>query len=278
MRAGRVLLISVALHGALAAVLSQMVVEGKRVAAVRPPEPAPIEVAIIDSAPTLVTPTDVTTFVPAPTHSAASPTHIAPSTAHIEAGGNAREQAEQGTQVGRDNETDASGNGASTSGTNGSSLMRMRGAELSLDPGTAARIEESGRRELPAETKSSGLLSHEPGGKAAIYDRVTTVDVERDGTAHFHDKPDIDIKLKLPIPNLDVEEMRQDLGKLLTDWYADPYASTKFGRTQDLSNINLAVPGACDEWGSIWCDDPLAPEREKYAREQKKTNGSILGG
>jgi hypothetical protein len=265
MRAGHVLLISAVAHAALAAVLSQVMLDGKRVerhASAPPPEPEPIEIAIVapDPAPVIPVPTSgvASTGVP---HARATGSSIS-----------------KGSTITTGPSSSTGELPPSTSDHPGSSLMHMRGTELALDPGTAQRIAEGGGHELPPETKPSGLLSKEPGGKAAIYDRVTTVDVEQDGTAHFHDKPDIDIKLKLPIPHIDVEEMRQDLGKLLTDWYADPYASTRFGRTQDLSNINLAVPGACDEWGSIWCDDPLAPEREKYAREQKKTSGSILGG
>lgn len=158
------------------------------------------------------------------------------------------------------------------------SYMRMRGADLGLAGESAERIVAATPHELPHEATHSGKLENAPNGEAVIHDRVTTMTVERDGHAHFADKPDIDLKLKLPIPHIDVEEMRQDLGKLITDWYADPYASTRFGRTSDLPNHIIAAPGACDEWGSIWCDDPLAPDREKYVREQKKTSGSLLGG
>jgi hypothetical protein len=265
MRGGRVLLVSAVAHAALAAVLSQIVVEGKRVVVERPPEADPIEVAFIDLAP-----------APAPAPVAAP----APAPA---AQGSSTGQPRGGATSAAASESIASTATTSATGEqkldgHGSSLMRMRGPELGLDPGLAQRIAESGTRAPEVETKISGKLTKEPGGRAAIYDTVTTVEIEQDGTAHFHDKPDIDIKLKLPIPNIDVEAMRQDLGKLLTEWYADPYASTRFGRTQDLSNINLAVPGACDSWGSVACDDPLAPARERYAREQKKTGGSLLGG
>jgi hypothetical protein len=271
MRAGHVLLISAVVHGALAAVLSQVVLEGKRVVQSKPPpapEPEPIEIAIVGPDP-IVAP--VVAALPTAMPASAS---VPPSALRTKKGSDPISMS--GEEKGSDPLSMSSEEKGSDP--NSRSMMRMRGAELGLNPDTAQRIVEGGGHELAQETKPSGLLSKEPGGKAAIYDRVTTVTVEQDGTAHFHDKPDIDIKLKLPIPHIDVEEMRQDLGKLLTDWYADPYASTRFGRTQDLSNINLAVPGACDQWGSVACDDPLAPEREKYAREQKKTSGSILGG
>jgi len=272
MRAGRVLLLSAVVHGVLAAVLSQVVLEGKRVA-VRPPEPEPerepIEIAFVE------TPTPISPSVPAIESQPATPAH-GPGATHAHAA--AAIVASSSESSGR---MDAAGETAkpSNDGTaSGHGFMRMRGAELGLDPGVAERIAAGGDHELPGELKKSGRMTPVSGGKAVIYDRVTTVSVEQDGTAHFDDKPDFDVHWKLPIPHLDVEGMRKDLGEQLTKWYADPYAATRFGRTQDLSNINLAVPGACDEWGSIWCDDPLAPDAEKYAREQKKTNGSILGG
>lgn len=155
--------------------------------------------------------------------------------------------------------------------------MRMRGPDLGLSVESAHRI-ASTPRELPGNTKRSGKLENAGNGEAVIPDRVTTMTVERDGKARFHDKPDIDLKLKLPIPRIDVEGMRQDLGALLTDWYKDPEAGKRFGRTQDLPNHIIAVPGACDTWGSVWCEDQFAPKTERYAREQKKTNGSLLGG
>jgi hypothetical protein len=267
MRGGRVLLISAVVHAALAAILSQIAMDAKRVVSQRPAdperEPEPIEIAIIDQAP-------ASAVVPQPSIESSKPRTGA-----------------SGLRPGAEVQSSDTEMAASTSATtgdeqkgdgHGSSLMRMRGPELGLDPGLAQRIAESGTHAPAPETKISGKLSREPGGRAAIYDTVTTIEIEQDGTAHFHDKPDIDIKFKLPIPNIDIEGMRKDLGALLTDWYADPYASTRFGRTQDLSNINLAVPGACDTWGSVACDDPLAPARERYVREQKKTGGSLLGG
>lgn len=159
------------------------------------------------------------------------------------------------------------------------SYMHMRGPDLGLAGESAERIVGATQHDLPAETRHSGKLENAPNGKAVIHDRVTTMTVERDGHAHFADKPDIDLKLKLPIPHIDVEGMRKDLGELITEWYADPYASTRFGRTADLPNHLIAAPGACDAWGSIWCDDPLAPGAEKRAREQGKGGGTAgVGG
>lgn len=159
-----------------------------------------------------------------------------------------------------------------------SPYMKMRGPDLGLSAESAERIVSATPQELSGEAKRSGKLQNAPNGEAVIYDRVTTMTVERNGKARFRDKPDIDLKLKLPIPRIDIEGMRQDLGATLTEWFKDPEAGKRFGRTQDLPNHIAAVPGACDSWGSVWCDDPLAPKTERYAREQKKTGGSLLGG
>jgi hypothetical protein len=159
------------------------------------------------------------------------------------------------------------------------SYMHMRGPDLGLGGESAERIVGATQHDLPAEVPHSGKLENAPNGEAIIHDRVTTMTVERDGHAHFNDKKDIDLELKLPIPRIDIEGMRQDLGNLLTEWYADPYASTRYGPTAELPNHLIAAPGACDEWGSIWCDDPLAPGAEKRAREQGKGGGSVgVGG
>jgi hypothetical protein len=153
----------------------------------------------------------------------------------------------------------------------------MRGPDLALAPDAAARIVARGGAR--AETvHESGKLENAPGGGAVIHDRVTTVTVERDGTAHFHDKPDIEVHVHSPIPHIDVKQDLHDLGDALQEWYRDPYAGTRYGPTTDLSELNLAVPGACDRWGDPSCDDPFAPEVEKRARERGKPGAVGLHG
>jgi hypothetical protein len=94
----------------------------------------------------------------------------------------------------------------------------------------------------------SGKLHDTGGGAARIDDAVTTVTVDRDGTAHFHDKPDLDIHLLPTLPALG--DLRKDLGALLSDWYKDPYRDvTNAGRAQDLPETALAEPGEADNYG-----------------------------
>lgn len=270
MRAGRVLVASATVHAALFGALSQITLEGKHVAPpapVAPPkvgivEPAVFDVVVLDDSQTSSEVIATTAATAAHTPAAVRP--------HGRTDGAARHVAATASSTGTETpEPDGHGQGQG--------LMHMRGPDLGLAPGTGERIVATSRP-LPAEPKISGKLQNAPGGRAISDDAVTTMSVEQDGNVHFADKPDIEIKLKLPIPHLDVEGMREDLGKVLTDWYRDPEAYKKFGRKADLSRVILAVPGACDSWGDSWCDDPFAPKQEQYVREQNKTGGSLLAG
>jgi hypothetical protein len=148
-----------------------------------------------------------------------------------------------------------------------------------LDGATAERIANAGSAAPRDEVKKSGKLQSTPGGGAVIYDRVTTMTVEPDGTAHPDDIPDIDPKFHLPVPKVwEVENMRKELGHQLTEWFKDPEAGKRFGPSSELPRHLQASPGACDSWGSTMCDDPLAPKIEQLVRERKKVLGGFFGG
>jgi hypothetical protein len=187
--------------------------------------------------------------------------------ASVAAGGSVEEGKSVPSQIGEETGNRGLENGKASPG-----LMHMRGPDLALAPDTAARIAAGGGA-LPEKAHESGKLENAPGGGAVIHDRVTTVAVERDGTAHFHDKPDVVVHFHSPIPHIDVKQDLHDLGDALQDWYRDPYAGTRYGPTADLSEVNLAVQGACDTWGDVGCDDPLAPETEKRARKRWNSGG-----
>jgi len=155
----------------------------------------------------------------------------------------------------------------------GGGLLHMRGPDLALAPGTAEHI-AAGGEPLHDRARESGRVENVPGGGGVIHDRVTTVAIERDGTAHFSDKPDIDVHFHSPIPHLDFKADMAALGDALEDWYRDPYAGTRYGPSTDLSEANHAVAGMCDTWGDPGCDDPLAPESEKRARSRQDV-GSV---
>ncbi|HEY5948734.1 MAG TPA: hypothetical protein VIV40_24755 [Kofleriaceae bacterium] len=271
MRAGPVLLVSTIAHGALLALIADWLSPpAKRPALVvaLPVRPAadatPIEVAFVELGGPIETGPQVALASSRRSRPGATTglTTTHPGT-------------EPGTQSG-------TSPGASTALDNphgpGSGLMRMRGPDLGLDGAAAARIAGS-RVSQADEFHKSGKLESQPGGRAVIYDRVTTMTVDADGKAHFDDKPDIDLHFHLPIPKIwEIENMRKDLGHELTEWFKDPEAGKRYGRTQDLPRHLQASEGACDSWANTMCDDPLAPQIEARVRERKKVEGGILGG
>jgi hypothetical protein len=262
-RAGPVLLISTIAHGVLVALVAEWTVApAKR----SPPQPAqreapaePIEIAFLDEPAA----TSALPRVPATRRSGAA---IGTSRGAAPMSSGTEPQAAAAT-------TEATGTDATKSG-----LMHMRGADLTLDSAAAERIAHAPQAPRD-EAKKSGKLENKPGGGAIVHDTVTTMTIDQDGNAHFEDKPDIDLHFHLPIPKLwDVDEIRQDLGHDLTEWFKDPEAGKRFGRTQDLPRHLQASEGACDGWGNTMCDDPLAPEIEKRVREREKVSGGLFGG
>jgi hypothetical protein len=144
--------------------------------------------------------------------------------------------------------------------------MHMRGPELHLSDADADQILDHPLGP-PPEVQRSGRLDNAPGGTAVIPDAVTVVTVEPDGTAHFHDKPNIDIHFHLPIdldwfrrPDAKLIATKEELGKALRDWYADPEKIARGGHATDLPEHLKAEPGQCDEWGNKMCTpEPMPP-------------------
>lgn len=135
----------------------------------------------------------------------------------------------------------------------GTESLRMRGRrhQLTLSGDALDRILQNTKPLEPIVTDER-LLPR--GGEHVIHDRVATMRVEKDGTAHLRDQPDFDAKLKLPI--MSVEQFRTGLGRQLTAWSADPYRDQRAGRTQDIARHITAVPGACEKWGDVACEAP----------------------
>lgn len=287
MRPAHVIAISGAAHAALFAVLSRVdvppsvaaVQTNVRIEQVEPTAP-PIEVVMLDPPPEpALASSPLTTISPSPQTQMerrdAEKAEVAEKKRNLFSAGSAPFAPLRSTPGGRELPGPAAQE--TTSSTSGMMHMRTPGSSLGIGEAMTARI-ASEPVIARTEPKVSGKLENKPGGRAVINDGVATFDVHRDGTLKITDKPDIDIKLKLPIPHLDIDDMREDLGKMITDWYKDPYAATKFGRKAEVSRVWMAVPGACDSYGDVWCDDEMTPQAEKTAREETKTGGSILGG
>ena len=215
---------SVAVHAAVLAALGGIVLTRRAKTPAAPvPEPPPIEVTLI-AREGGAGPGAGATVVGGDT-----PAAIGPGTARIVAAGG------HGTGTAPRGVPGEPGGGRPTS-TSGHDLMKMRGPELH---GVALSFDPD-KHPLPPPVAISGRLQ-DAGRGAVIHDRVTTVAVEQDGTAHFHDKPDAEIHLQLPIMS------RAQLGNMLRAWYADPYAQTRAGRTQDMAPVDQAVEGT---WNS----------------------------
>ena len=162
----------------------------------------------------------------------------------------------------------------------GHGMMHMRGPEL--HPGDA-QLETiaNGGKPLAEKVHESGRVENAPNGKAVINDRVATIEIERDGTAHVITKPDIDVHWRLPIRPWEWRQDLTDAGKDIAKWAEDPNALTRYGRTQDLPEHLRASEGSCNSFGDTMCDDPLAPGAEERARNYRVKDGGgvpIFGG
>src|SRR5262249_48157173 len=77
--------------------------------------------------------------------------------------------------------------------------LRMRGGvDLGLDGDDAERIASAPGPRNEEGSHHSGRVVHRRDGTAVVYDAVTRMEIARDGGVTFHDKPDIDIKFRLP--------------------------------------------------------------------------------
>jgi hypothetical protein len=152
--------------------------------------------------------------------------------------------------------------------------MRMRPAGWSRGDAGLAALAAAGAPP-PPPVRESGRLEPAPGGEGVIHDQVTAVSVERDGTAHFHDEPDADIHLS-PLLHAfgSFTELRHGLGSMIDRWYADPYATARGGRFEDLPPDEKAVPGACDHFGEC----AMAPSTPPQGRAPDMATVPVAGG
>jgi hypothetical protein len=235
MPSGRAFVGSVVLHvgalGVLARVLApdRVVATAPELPAIQtvPPSRAPIEVEIFDD-------------------------HGPPGTSSSSSGS-------AGSRVRASRGAEPRGGGEAPPRPTSSPLMTMREPELHPGDDALAPIAGTGSATAPAHVAQvSGRLESVSGGTSVIHDRVTTINVERDGTAHIHDKPYFEIHFLHP-HMLNIKKGLRDIGNMVSEWYADPYAGTRYGPTQDLSPLLQAEPGQCDSWGAAMCDDANAP-------------------
>lgn len=258
-RGGQAVAISVAVHGAVVGGIAAW-------AASRPEEPppvleeaTPVEVALVGPEVT----TDPVTAALVLAIGADSTVDTAGAAAHTEVdrGGIAHARGTQAFASSGSHGTET-GTG-SGSGSTGKNLFRMRGPELKP---TAINSFDPNAHPAPPPVQISGRLQ-DAGRGSVINDRVTTVTVERDGTAHFHDKPDGEVHVIIPIVT------REQLGNMLRTWYADPYAQTRAGKPQEVAPVDKAVEGG---WNSGLT--PMPGSTDQSGKPDGGASIPILGG
>jgi hypothetical protein len=130
----------------------------------------------------------------------------------------------------------------------------MRGLrhDLSISDDVLSRILKD--RPLPEPVTPSGHI--QPNGRESrIVDPVASYVVHGDGTVAIHDKKDIDLRWKVPLPTPGrILRGARNFGKDLTAWKEDPYRDTRVGTFQDLPRHLQAVPGSCSRVDDSMCD------------------------
>jgi hypothetical protein len=161
--------------------------------------------------------------------------------------------------------------GTGTGAPNG--LWRMRGPDFTLGGGFVDRFLESSKP-LERPATKTGRVHGTAGGTAVIEDRVTTITIDRDGRAHFHDKPDFSWEWDIHLPTpAQIKEMLRDAGQGVAEWYKDPYAMQRAGRVQDLPRHMTAYPGACDSFM-----DACSIEQRGLEQQKDDPSGSLAHG
>lgn len=155
--------------------------------------------------------------------------------------------------------------------------LAMRGPDLTLSQPFVDRLFQDRPGRPPAA--SAGRVRPVSGGTGVIEDRVTTVRVDRDGTAHFTDRPDFDVHWNLHLPTeRGLRDDARELARGLTDWYADPFAQARVGRSQDVPRHMLGKPGDCDHWDDACSQAMRSAEADRHEQLDHLSQGYQVGG
>ena len=131
--------------------------------------------------------------------------------------------------------------------------LAMRGTDLRLGDGAARDIARAGAPHGSAVPPHDGdvrsrRLAESADGTAVVPDDVTTMTVDRDGTAHFHDHDDVDLHWDLHVRPSAIQAQIVQAVRDVKTWAVDPYAKARVGVVQDVPGHLAAEPGACDHW------------------------------
>jgi hypothetical protein len=117
-------------------------------------------------------------------------------------------------------------------------------------------------------------------GRGIVHDRVTTMRVDPDGTAHFQDQPDFTIEIPL-LPSLDalrhlpseVEGAPDAIHHMLRDWYQDVEVEQAYLEHYDRRQHLNEIPNGCADYDELRCIDPDAGPSPP-----KNPTGGIING
>ena len=123
-------------------------------------------------------------------------------------------------------------------------LMAMRQPELHPGDGALEHIAAASAHG-PQQVAHSGLVEDAGGGRGKIDDAVTTVQIDRDGTAHFHDKGDAEVWSNLSKATM--QRAAHEAGEYVTAWAEATDPDTANNHEHD-------VTATCDEHSAFMCN------------------------
>ncbi|HET9990279.1 MAG TPA: hypothetical protein VFQ65_17230 [Kofleriaceae bacterium] len=266
MRAWRVLLTSVVVH-AVAIAIWVWCWDRTQLATIVPPVPAASSISV-----ELVPPPQIleVAFVDDTAVAAATPVSPRPSTSTSRSHASG-DRAMIATSTGATSSAAGPERGGTSAGTHHG--LGMRGPELHPSDEAMGHIAEQ-----PGHVGTTPIPSHRlddaPNGREVIHDAVTEIVVDRDGTAHLHDKKDVDAHVD--INPLAWRKNLVDVGHVIAAWAENPEADKEYGSTQDLPEHLQALPDQCATWGDPNCTDENASTSEKSARKRGVGQGLAL--
>ncbi|MFT3692956.1 MAG: hypothetical protein QM831_07435 [Kofleriaceae bacterium] len=174
--------------------------------------------------------------------------------------------ASQGMTTAADGTEPGSGSGEGTGSGSAGDMMKMRGSgDLVVDPDKIAAIANAPGHE-PSQLQPSGKLHDAGNGKMRIEDSSTVVTVDRDGTAHFHDKRDFDAHIGIT-PSALLHQFKE-MGAAFADAAQESEDMKRMNTQFDTPEAKRGINEVCAQYQTD-CDtgDLSAAERGAQHRD-----------
>jgi hypothetical protein len=140
-----------------------------------------------------------------------------------------------------------------------SPLLHMRALDLRVHDETLAPAQALDAPDGPSRI----AWSHD--GRGVVHDRVTTMHIDPDGTAHLQDTPDFDIDLPLPSLNTlrhlpsEIKGAPEAMHQMLRDWYQNVQVEQAYLEHYDRRQHLDEIPNGCADYAELNCVDPDVP-------------------